>query len=144
VEQAVTNDLDANKSLVRSFVAAWNDREFDRFDTLMGDDAVLNVGGATVSCSPEGTRAIAREWTTAFPDWRFDLRTVIAEGDLVVAHVPYRGTFTGPIVGVAPTGRSAYVDEIVIFQVEDGKVAQAWEVYDECGMWRQLGVGTPP
>jgi hypothetical protein len=23
-------------------------------------------------------------------------------------------------------------------------VAQAWEVYDECGMWRQLGVPTPP
>jgi predicted ester cyclase len=136
----LTTDLDANKSLVRSFVAAWNDRDFDRFDTIMGDQAMLEVGGQTVSCNPSGTRAIAHEWTTAFPDWRFDLRALIAEGDLVVAHMPYSGTFTKPILGVEPTGRFANVDEMVIFRVEAGKVAEAWEVYDECSMWRQLAV----
>ena len=136
----MTTDLDANKSLVRSFVAAWNDRDFDRFDTIMGDGAVLELGGETVPCNPGGTRAIANEWTTAFPDWRFELRAVIAEGDLVVAHMPYSGTFTNPILGVAPTGRFAKVDEMVIFRVEADKVARAWEVYDECGMWRQLAV----
>jgi predicted ester cyclase len=29
--------------------------------------------------------------------------------------------------------------EAVIFRIAGGKVAEAWEVYDECGMWRQLG-----
>jgi len=33
---------------------------------------------------------------------------------------------------------------MVIFRIHDGKVAHAWEVFDECGMWRQLGVLTPP
>ena len=32
---------------------------------------------------------------------------------------------------------------IVIFRIESGRIAEAWEVYDEAGMWRQLGV-TPP
>ena len=140
----MTNESEANKRLVRSFVDAWNERDFERFDTIMGDGAVLEVGGQTIGCDPAGTRAIAAEWTTAFPDWRFDLRTLIAENDLVAAHMPYRGTFTEPILGLAPTGRSATVDEIVIFRVRDGKVAHAWEVYDECGMWRQLGVTPPP
>lgn len=135
--------LDINKALVRSFIAAWNERDFDRFETLMGRDAVLSVGGMTVSCSPAGTRAIAEEWTTAFPDWRFDLLTLVAEGDRVAAHMPYSGTFANPIAGVAPTGRVATVDEMVIFRIEDGTVAQAWEVYDESGMWRQLGVDPP-
>jgi hypothetical protein len=31
-----TTNLDANKDIIRAFVAAWNDRDFDRFDTLMG------------------------------------------------------------------------------------------------------------
>jgi len=137
-------DLDANKSLIRAFVAAWNDREFDRFDALMGPGAVLTVGSMTVPCDPKGTRAIAEEWTTAFPDWRFELLGVVAEGDRVVAHMPYRGTFSHAINGVAPTGRFANVDEIVIFRIADGKIAEAWEVYDEAGMWRQLGVATPP
>jgi len=135
----VTTDLDANKSIVRAFVAAWNERDFDRFDTLMADDAVLSVGAMSISCSPAGTRAIAREWTTAFPDWQFELLALIAEDDRVVAHMPYSGTFTKPISGVGPTGRFARVDEMVIFRIADGKVAEAWEVYDEAGMWRQLG-----
>jgi predicted ester cyclase len=32
---------------------------------------------------------------------------------------------------------------MVIFRIADGRVAEAWKVYDECGMWRQLGVPPP-
>ncbi|HKE74253.1 MAG TPA: ester cyclase [Acidimicrobiales bacterium] len=136
----MTTHLDRNRDIVRSFVAAWNDRDFDRFDDLMAEGAVLAVSGGTFPCDPAGTRAIAVEWTAAFPDWRFDLRALVAEGDLVVAHMPYRGTFTHPLMGLAPTGQAAEVDEMVIFRIRDGRIAEAWEVYDEAGMWRQLGV----
>jgi len=136
-------DIKANKELIRAFVTAWNDREFECFDQIMGADAVLDVGGTTVPCDPAGTRAIAEAWTAAFPDWRFDLRTLVAEGDLVAAHLPYSGTFTNAIYGIPPTNRFARVDEMVIFRIEGGRVAQAWEVYDESGMWRQLGVQPP-
>src|SRR5262245_49960292 len=80
--------LAANKAVIRSFVDAWNNRDFGRFQALMGEDAVLRIGGVVVPCDPAGTRAIAEQWTTAFPDWRFELRAVIAEGDRVVAHMP--------------------------------------------------------
>jgi predicted ester cyclase len=136
-------ELDANKDIVRAFVAAWNDRDFEQFDSLMCEGATLTVGGMTVPCDPRGTRAIAEEWTAAFPDWHFDLLGLVSEADRVVAHMPYTGTFTRPISGIAPTGRFARVDEMVIFRVADGKIAEAWEVYDEAGMWRQLGVSSP-
>jgi steroid delta-isomerase-like uncharacterized protein len=133
----------ANKTVVRSFVDAWNAREFDRFSLLMGDDAVLRIGGGVVPCDPAGTSAIAAQWTTAFPDWHFELKALIAEGDRVVAHMPYTGTHRRPILGIAATQRTCRVDEIVIFRIADGKIAEAWEVYDEAGMWRQLGVAPP-
>lgn len=66
--------LEANKAVIRSFVQAWNTRDFDRFTALMSNGAVLHVGGAEIPCDPAGTRAIAEQWTTAFPDWRFDLQ----------------------------------------------------------------------
>src|SRR5262245_5448411 len=131
---------ESNRAIVRSFVEAWNLRDFDRFDRLMADGAVLHVGGRDVSCDPAGTRAIAEEWTSAFPDWRFELLALIAEGDRVVAHVPYSGTHRGAVAGVAATGRFCTVDEIVVFRIADGRIAEAWEVFDEAGMWRQLGV----
>src|SRR6516165_9196092 len=102
--------LEANKAVIRAFVDAWNSRDFGRFQALMGRDAVLRIGGGVVPCDPAGTRAIAEEWTTAFPDWRFDLRALIAEGDR-------SGTHRQPILGVAPTNRYCSVDEIVIFRV---------------------------
>ena len=135
--------LAANKAIIRSFIDAWNTRDFDRFDLLMGEDAVLRIGGAAVPCDPQGTRSIAEAWTSAFPDWRFELLALIAEGDRVVAHMPYRGTHRRAILGVAPTHRSCTVDEIVIFRIADGKITEAWEAYDEAGMWRQLGVLPP-
>jgi predicted ester cyclase len=130
--------MDTGKDVVRAFVAAWNDRDFAAFDRLMAEGAVLRVGGQTVPCDPAGTRAIAEEWTTAFPDWRFDLLELVAEGELVAAHMPYEGTFARPLYGIEPTGRFARVDEMVIFRVVGGRVVEAWEVYDEAGMWRQL------
>jgi hypothetical protein len=51
-----------------------------------------------------------------------------------------------PAVSLArgrPTNRSCSVDEIVIFRVSEGKITEAWEIYDEAGMWRQLGVLPP-
>ena len=136
----MASDIKANKELVRAFVTAWNDREFSHFDQIMSEDAVLDVGGGTVSCDPVGTRTIAEAWTAAFPDWRFDLRTLVAEGDRVAAHMPYSGTFTHSLYGIPPTNRFARVDEMIIFRIADARVSQAWEVYDESGMWRQLGV----
>jgi hypothetical protein len=32
---------------------------------------------------------------------------------------------------------------MVIFRIAGGRIAEAWEIYDECGMWRQLGVTVP-
>ena len=49
----------------------------------------------------------------------------------------------GDVPRFAPTGRLATVDEMVIFRIADSRIAQAWEVYDESGMWRQLGVAPP-
>jgi predicted ester cyclase len=149
----MAESLDSNKDIIRAFVAAWNERDFDRFDIVMADGATLTVGGMTVPCDPNGTRAIAEEWTAAFPDWRFELRALIAEGDLVAAHLPYHGTFEKPMSGIDPTGRHADVDEMVIFRVADGRIAEAWEFLDtayvfECmvppaGGCPHPGVNTP-
>jgi C-1 hydroxylase len=142
--RSTQTDIDANKAVIRSFIDAWNTRDLDRFAVLMSVDAVLHIGGGDVSCNPAETRALAEEWTTAFPDWRFELLELIAERDRVVAHMPYSGTHHRTIVGVDPTGRSCTVDEIVIFRIAEGKIVEAWEVYDEAGMWRQLGVAHLP
>jgi predicted ester cyclase len=43
---------------------------------------------------------------TAFPDLRFTIEEVVAEGDTVAARVTLSGTHLGPFLSMAPTGRS--------------------------------------
>jgi steroid delta-isomerase-like uncharacterized protein len=136
---APRHDTDANKAIVRSFIEAWNNRDFARFEDLMADTCQLAVGADRVSCSPSSTREIAEYWVAAFPDWRFELLDLVAEGDRVVALMPYSGTQDGDVLDIPATRRRVQVSEIVIFRIADGRIAEAWEVYDECGMRRQLG-----
>jgi predicted ester cyclase len=131
--------LSENKAVVRAFVEAWNTRDLDGFDELMAEDARLTVGGATVSCSPGGTRAIAEHWLAGFPDYRFELVDLIAEGDKVAARMPFSGTHIGPVLDLAPTGRRVQVGEIVVFRVGGGRIVEAWEEWDHYGMRAQLG-----
>ena len=132
----------ANKSLVRAFVEAWKAKDLDRFEDLMSQSCQLTVSGATMSCSPSATRAIAEHWLGDFPDYRFELLDLIAEDDKVVARMPFTGTHTGQVLDLPPTGRPVQVSEIVIFRIADGKIIEAWEEYDEQGMRRQLA--SPP
>jgi hypothetical protein len=46
--------IEANKAIVRSFIDAWNSRDFERFGELMGDGAVLHIAGGVVPCDPSG------------------------------------------------------------------------------------------
>jgi hypothetical protein len=58
--------LVANKAIVRSFIDAWNTRDFDRFEVLKGEDAVLRIGGAVVSCDPRARAASLRSGRRRF------------------------------------------------------------------------------
>ena len=64
---APRHDTAANNAIVRSFIDAWNNRDFARFDDLMADTCQLAVGADRVSCSPSSTREIAEYWVRPSP-----------------------------------------------------------------------------
>lgn len=132
--------VEENKAVVRAFIEVWNSGNLHLLDDLMAEECVLTVSGETISCNPSATRAIATRWRAAFPDYHFHLMDLIAEGDKVVARMPWTGTQTSPLMGIPATGRSVRVGEIVIFRVVGGKIVEAWEEYDERGMRQQLGI----
>jgi predicted ester cyclase len=47
----------------------------------------------------------------------------------------YEGTQDGP-----PTGRQAELEGITIHRIEDGKIVEEWERYDNLGFLQQLGL----
>jgi carbonic anhydrase/acetyltransferase-like protein (isoleucine patch superfamily)/predicted ester cyclase len=88
----------------------------------------------------------ARRWIgpfrESFPDFRMEVREVIAEGDKVVGYFKCSGTHRGHWRGNPPTGkRFEDVDEVYVFRVEQGKLASAIAVVeDNLTRMRQLGI----
>ena len=76
--------------------------------------------------------------TTALPDRRDRVDTLIAEGDKVWMQFQISGTQTGKLYGVAPTGKRLEAPEIGIVRIADGKWKEAWYFGDELGMMLQL------
>jgi predicted ester cyclase len=50
----------------------------------------------------------------------------------------------GELMGIAPTGNHINVTTLGIWRVRDGKISEAWLVFDALGMSLQLGVTSSP
>jgi steroid delta-isomerase-like uncharacterized protein len=75
----------------------------------------------------------------AFPDSRIVVDDVIAEGNKVAVRHRLQGTHQAELQGIPATGRPVEVNGIVIFRLENGKIAEAWLNADIMGMMQQLG-----
>lgn len=88
----------------------------------------------------------ARRWIgpfrESFPDFEMEVVDVIAEEDKVAGYFRCSGTHQGEWRGHPPTGRRFEgVDEVYIFAVEDGRLAEALAVVeDNLTRLRQLGL----
>lgn len=75
----------------------------------------------------------------AYPDLQLTVEDVIAEGDKVVGRNVVTGTHLGEHLGLAPTGKPVVYNEIFVFRVVDGRIAEIWGVADVFSQLRQLG-----
>jgi steroid delta-isomerase-like uncharacterized protein len=81
----------------------------------------------------------------AFPDLTERVVEQFVDGDRVISRFTSRGTFAGEMMGVPPTGR-AYAREngIDICRLADGRVTEAWAMFDTLGMFQQIGLVPSP
>jgi len=131
----------ANSELVRRFYEeVWNRGNVDIVDRVFADDYVRHdCRPSQAEPGPAGQKRIAADFRRAFPDLRFDIEMIIAEGDLVAARWTAEGTNSGPWGRQPATGRRARFSGVNIFRIQDGKVAEIWNHRDDLGLMEQLG-----
>ena len=78
--------------------------------------------------------------SVAFPDLRFTIEDLIAEGDKVVYRYSATGTHKGDLSGIAATEKMVTITGMVISRILNGKVQEDWEQTDMLGLMQQLGV----
>jgi predicted ester cyclase len=93
---------------------------------------------------PEGFRAFVQKYLTGFPDGRIVVDDQIVQGDKVATRWTGRGTHTGEIAGIAPTGKQITVSGLTISKLEGGLLIEDWTTWDTLGMLIQLGAVPAP
>ena len=133
-----------NKALARRwFEEVWNKGRADAIDEMFASEGIVH-GLGEGPMGPAGFKTFHTAYRSAFPDVNVHLDDVVAEGDLVALRWTASGTHRGHLMGLAPTGRSPRFGGMSFVRVRDGKIVEGWNVFDQLGMFKQLGVATIP
>ncbi len=90
---------------------------------------------------PDAHAMFIRSFRAAFPDVHISVSHLLADNDLVTAHMIWTGTHTGePYMGIPATGKPVAVSVVGINRFVDAKIVEAWGVVDTLGMLQQLGL----
>jgi len=129
--------------LVEEVLSAQGD--LDVADELFAPDYVgHNPADPEDVRGPEGAKERVSMHRNAFPDVRLSIEEQVTEGDRVVTRWIASGTHQGEMMGIAPTGNQVRVDGITISRMEDGKIVEEWELFDNLGLMQQLGAIPSP
>ncbi|MHB8105442.1 MAG: ester cyclase [Dehalococcoidales bacterium] len=129
-----------NKDVVTRF---YNDvfigHNLTKLDEYMRDDYIQH----NADC-PQGKTGFIEFFTVIFnaiPDFKYTLKNMVAEGDIVIAYSLTTGTHTGGAwLGKKASGNRLDYCVVDIFRVQDGKIAEHWDVADTFTFFRQLGI----
>jgi steroid delta-isomerase-like uncharacterized protein len=122
------------------FEEVLNKGELDVADDLLAKNCVGHSGSEEIR-GPEGFKQFVQGFRTAFPDLRFTIQEIVAQGNTVVTRYTSKGTQRGPLQGIAPTDKTATLTGISIGHFgPDGKLSEWFLNFDELGLLRQLGV----
>jgi steroid delta-isomerase-like uncharacterized protein len=131
-----------NKVIVeRLYEEVWNKRKLEFMDLLISPSHALhgpNFSGRAIG--PEAYKRQVLLYTRGYPDLRFSIEDLIAEGEKVVCYWAISGTHKGEFLGIPATGKKISVDGITIHHITKGKIMDSYVSLDMWGMMQQLGV----
>lgn len=123
-------------ALLDKYVAAVNAHDTGNFGEIHAENYIQHSGR-----SPNGLAAQIENFRVIFarmPDVQVTVEDRIIQGDKIVARMTFTATHTQPLQGIAPTGRRFTLRTIDIWRVENGKLAEHWDVVDYAGLQKQL------
>lgn len=136
------SDVGSNKRLVRDLVEkVWNLEDLSFADGVFPPDW---KAGSELPPGPEGVKRWSVEDHETFPDVRYVIEDLVAEGDRVVVRWTASGTQEGAFGPIPPTHRTVSWSGVHIFRIRDGRFVEYWVESDSLGRLRQLGVELVP
>jgi steroid delta-isomerase-like uncharacterized protein len=124
----------------RWFKEVWNEGRIQTIYDLLAENAV-GVGqdqpGVEVH-GPADFEAFFKRIHGAFPDMKITLEDAFGADDKVVVRWSAVMTHTEDHIGIPATNKKAKISGITIARIENGKIIQGWDNWDQLGLMQQL------
>jgi steroid delta-isomerase-like uncharacterized protein len=142
VELSAMKTEENKATVLRWFEEVWNQGREATIDEMhLADGVSYGLGGANTEVrGPEQFKVFFRNLRGAFPDTHITFLDAIAEGDKVLVRFEVQATHSGEGLPFPPTGRPVKFSGMTLMELVDGKLAKAWNSWDQLGMMMQLGV----
>jgi len=133
------------EQVVRAYIQAWNDRDYDRMRELVEESYVLVDPAAPDGAvrGPDATEAYLRELVTAFPDLHIDICDSLGGEEMAMVELRWSGTHEGPFRGLPPTGRTVELRGMEKHVVADGRLQRTVVHLDGEEFKQELGLTFP-
>jgi ketosteroid isomerase-like protein len=125
----------------RAMFAAVQRGDIKALRDLLHPDYTYTASDGVEQPGAEAGVAVAELYTTAFPDLTIEeLHCWTPAEDVSIMELRFRGTHTGPLGDVPPTGRRAEGIVCNVVEVRDGRIRREREYFDELALLRRLGL----
>lgn len=123
---------------VHRFYQIYNDHNTSLWEQALAPSYVGHVNGQTIPNREVG-KGFVTALLSAFPDIHYSIDDALQVGDRAAVRWSATATHTGTLFGLAPTQKKVNMIGITIFRVQNGQIAELWDVWDEAGLMKQLG-----
>ena len=129
---------------VKTYQEAWSQFFDERNMEIINneyftEDVTVVIPGDNI-IGIEGTKNYYGNFLTGFSDAEFTFVDIFGQGDKLVKHWNFKGTHDGDFFGIPPTGKSLNLYGTTLILMEDGKIKQEQDFFDNLDMLTQLGV----
>jgi steroid delta-isomerase-like uncharacterized protein len=135
--------MEQNKATALRAMDALDQRNVDGVVAECAASAAWH-GFTPMPLNNDGYRGAIQMFLDAFPDSRFPVGLVVAEGDKVVVQHSLKGTHRAPFQGVPATGKPVVVPAIATFRFAGGKIVEVWLNADLVSLLMQIGAIPSP
>lgn len=138
-------NLDMNKkNMRRAFDEVLNQDKYNVLDELVVPKIVNHQLKPPYTQDLAGFKKYLKDSRTTFPDLKYTVIDMIAEGDKLVVRWFAKGTQKGKFAtmpDIEPTNKPVTFEGITVARCdENGKALEVWGEYDEFGILQQLGI----
>jgi len=133
-------NLEQNKTVAKKVYEIFQSGEFEELDRYIDNNVLEHSPDPFVKGNGiDYVKELFRTYLAAFPDLKITINHIVAENDIVTAHITLIGKNTGSLMGKLPSNKNINIEGFDMCRMKDRKITEHWGIWDSLALMTQLG-----